>query len=117
MPKAFVFAALLISLTSAHVFASEMPKNLNCTLNAYYLNISNKMTIPLNGESVTHSEKDGNRMISWSRTECEDITQVTFKSKDYQDLLSGRIQTAYADLYHAEPDAEIKGVLECELAK
>ena len=109
MKSIFALVALLVS-TSA--LAAE--KTIVCNLDDSYISLNSDKVLPFNEETI-RKEKDGKISVSFSESECEDSTSVTFEKEEFAALEKGK--QAYGEIEHSGPDLQVSGTVRCKLNK
>ena len=109
MKTIFSLIALLISTTA---LAAE--KSIVCNLDDSYIGLNYDKVLPFNEETI-RKEKDGRISVSFSESECEDSTSVTFEKDEFAALEKGK--QAYGEIDHSSPDLHLTGTVRCKLKK
>ncbi|MGE0614646.1 MAG: hypothetical protein AB7P04_03320 [Bacteriovoracia bacterium] len=91
---------------------------LNCRIHSQYLKITKTFRVDLAAKTILgNSVENGRRVISWSLSECEDNSELSFDETEFSELVQGKAKSVWAEITHAEPDFELKGNAKCSLAK
>ena len=118
--KKAVFLLLVGALVSFTSFADEGARGvlITCKITSQYLDFSKEVKIDTSDTDYFSSNvKKGQRTFTWSKTECEDGTDLTFEEASYQKLLRGEKKEIWGTLVHAEPEFDLTTSVECRLAK
>lgn len=101
---------------------SQLPDHegiLHCELHSQYLDLTKTFDFDLNNDdNLLGNGPEGDKwVISWSQSECEDNTSISFDLKEFKALLAGEEEKIWGSFKHEEPDLDITGTVECSLKK
>src|SRR5688572_8015168 len=101
---------LLSSLISVSAFAkkSTVPRegSITCTVGSDYVKFNYSVSFDLANldNSTGMHEENGRYVLSWSASECEDSSEISFPKQELLDLLSGEDDTIYVPYSHSSPE-------------
>ena len=104
----------VVFLMSTNVFAVPNKPILSCSYRSNYIKASFTIKVDLNKLDPDQIEiQDDRYVVSWSQTECEDMTTIEFDKDEFRDLLEGKVNSVTAHLKQAEPDADLAADVLC----
>ena len=107
-----IISASFLPFKAAHAKTGDSVLAVECTLDDQYIGLDSIKYIPIDNSYAPISVRGGRVYISYSETECEDSTNLTFELADFKKLENG--ETAYAEIEHAGVDLQVTGTVRCK---
>lgn len=106
-----IFSATVLAFNTAHAEVSDTVQAIECSISDEYIGLNSTKYIKIDDSYAPIEKRHGRVYINYSETECEDKTELTFKSGDFKELEKG--ETVYARMNHYSPDLKVSGTVRC----